>query len=149
MNPRAHSLLLDQGHSGWPSPNLKKVFSTAQNYKVKFDKGIISLWEGYHLDEFKVCLSMRIFPYLSLNLLPNPCNPRNVCGSTIGWYYNLFTPIFTFQLAWTLPLIQKYKFKHGNWNQFVRPIDEEVMRNYVARHSDSPRFGLVWLGICV
>ena len=149
MNPRAHSLLLDQGRSGWPSPNLKKVFSTAQNYKVKFDKGIISLWEGYHLDEFKVCLSMRIFPYLSLNLLPNPCNPRNVCGSTIGWYYNLFTPIFTFQLAWTLPLIQKYKFKHGNWNQFVRPIDEEVMHNYVARHSDSPRFGLVWLGICV
>jgi hypothetical protein len=58
MNPRAHSLLLNQGHSGWPSPNLKKVFTTAQNYKVKFDKGIISSWEDYHLDEFKVCLSM-------------------------------------------------------------------------------------------
>ncbi len=56
INPRAHTLLLDQGRSGWPSPNLKKVFSTAQNYKVKFDKGIISLWEGYHVDEFKVCL---------------------------------------------------------------------------------------------
>jgi hypothetical protein len=106
MNLRAHSLLLDQGHSGWPSPNLKKVFSTAQNYKVKFDKGIISSWEGYHLDKFNVCLSMCIFPYLTLNLLPNPCNPRNVCGSTIGWYYNSFTPIFTFQLAWTLPPIQ-------------------------------------------
>ncbi len=106
MNPRAHLLLLDQERSGWPSPNLKKIFSTAQNYKVKFDKGIISSWEGYHLDEFKVYLPMCIFPYLSLNLLPNPCNPRNVCGSTIGWYYNSFTPIFTFQLAWTLPPIQ-------------------------------------------
>jgi hypothetical protein len=29
MNPRAHSLLLDQGRSGWQSPNLKKVFTTA------------------------------------------------------------------------------------------------------------------------
>ncbi len=106
MNPRAHLLLLDQGRSGWPSPNLKKVFSTAQNYNVKFDKGIISSWEGYHVNEFKVCLSMSIFPYLYLNLLPNPCNPRNVCGSTIGWFYNSFTPIFTFQLAWTLPPIQ-------------------------------------------
>ncbi len=56
INPRAHSLLLDQGHSGWPSPNLKKVFFTAQNFKVKFDKGIISSWEGYHVNKFKVCL---------------------------------------------------------------------------------------------
>jgi hypothetical protein len=52
---------------------------------------------------------MSVYVYISifpLNLLPNPCNPRNVYGSTIGWYYNMFTPIFTFQLAWTLPPIQ-------------------------------------------
>jgi hypothetical protein len=46
INSRAHLLLLDQGRSGWPPPNLKKVFSTAQNYKVKFDKGIIFFVRG-------------------------------------------------------------------------------------------------------
>jgi hypothetical protein len=54
MNPRAHSLLLDPGCLGWDSPNLKKIFTSAQHYKNKFDKGIISSWEGFPGKEFKV-----------------------------------------------------------------------------------------------
>jgi hypothetical protein len=54
MNPRAHSLLLDPGHLGWDSPNLKKIFTSAQHYKNKFDKGIISSWGGFPGKEFKV-----------------------------------------------------------------------------------------------
>jgi hypothetical protein len=37
-------------------------------------------------------------------------------------------------------------FKHENWNQFIRPIDQEVMQNYLDRHQDVPSFGLIWIG---
>jgi hypothetical protein len=54
MNPRAHSLLLNPGRLGWDSPNRKKIFTFAQHYKNKFDKGIISSWGGFPGKEFKV-----------------------------------------------------------------------------------------------
>jgi hypothetical protein len=55
-------------------------------------------------------------------------------------------PHFQVPVGMDLTSDPKYNFKHGNWNQFVRPMDEEVMRNYMACHSESPKFGLVWLG---
>ncbi len=42
-----------------------------------------------------------------------------------------------------------FPFKHGNWEEFIRHMDEGLRRNYYERHKEFPKFGLVWLGKCV
>jgi hypothetical protein len=39
-----------------------------------------------------------------------------------------------------------FKFKHGNWEDFVRHMDEGLRRDYYSVHQVYPTFGLVWLG---
>ena len=39
-----------------------------------------------------------------------------------------------------------FPFKHGNWEEFIRHMDEGLQRNYYERHEELPKFGLVWLG---
>ena len=46
INHKCQSFYLDNGVFGLPVPSLKQLFSTAIIQK-KFDKGIISSWEGY------------------------------------------------------------------------------------------------------
>ena len=48
MNPTFQSFYMENGSLGWPAPSLKQLFSSAVNYKNKFQKGIISSWEGYN-----------------------------------------------------------------------------------------------------
>ncbi len=39
-----------------------------------------------------------------------------------------------------------YVFKHNNWDQFVRSVDNELELKHHNRHGEVPPFGLVWLG---
>ena len=48
MNARSQSFYIKNGNLGWPVPSLKQLFSSAVTYKKKFQKGIISSWEGYN-----------------------------------------------------------------------------------------------------
>jgi hypothetical protein len=34
-------------------------------------------------------------------------------------------------------------FKHDNWNNFIRSMDEEMLANYYECHQVYPTFGLV------
>jgi hypothetical protein len=47
MNPWLQAFYTENGNLGWPVPSLKQLFSSAVTYKKKFQKGIISSWEGY------------------------------------------------------------------------------------------------------
>jgi hypothetical protein len=47
MNPWLQAFYTENGNLGWPVPSLKQLFSSAETYKKKFQKGIISSWEGY------------------------------------------------------------------------------------------------------
>ena len=40
----------------------------------------------------------------------------------------------------------QFSFKHSNWEDFVRHVDEGLRRNYYERHGEFSKFGLVWLG---
>jgi len=48
MNARSQSFYMENGSLGWPVPSLKQLFTSAVNYKKKFQKGIISSREGYN-----------------------------------------------------------------------------------------------------
>ncbi len=39
-----------------------------------------------------------------------------------------------------------FKFKHGNWEDFVRHMDEGLRADYYHIHQEFLKFGLVWLG---
>ena len=39
-----------------------------------------------------------------------------------------------------------FKFKHDNWEDFVRHMDEGLQADYYRIHQEYPKFGLVWLG---
>ena len=40
----------------------------------------------------------------------------------------------------------QFPFKHSNWEDFIRHMDEGLQCNYYERHEEFPKFGLVWLG---
>ena len=42
-----------------------------------------------------------------------------------------------------------FKFKNGNWEDFIRHMDDGLRSNYYDIHQEFPKFGLVWLGKCV
>ena len=48
MNASSQSFYMENGSLGWPVPSLKQLFTSAVNYKKKFQKGIISSREGYN-----------------------------------------------------------------------------------------------------
>ena len=39
-----------------------------------------------------------------------------------------------------------FPFRHGNWEEFIRHMNEGLQRNYSECYEQSPKFGLVWLG---
>ncbi len=39
----------------------------------------------------------------------------------------------------------QFPFKHGNWEDFIRHMDEGLRSNYYERHDEYPKVGLVWL----
>ena len=39
-----------------------------------------------------------------------------------------------------------FPFRHGNWEEFIRHMDEGLRRNYYKCYEQFPKFGLVWLG---
>jgi hypothetical protein len=41
---------------------------------------------------------------------------------------------------------RKFQFKHNNWMQFIRSVDDELELDHQDRFNEIPRFGLVWLG---
>ncbi len=51
----AHEVFTESFGKPWPFPTLKKLFATLPTYKGKFNRGIISLFEQYKYDDFKVC----------------------------------------------------------------------------------------------
>ena len=64
MNARSQSFYMENGNLGWPVLSLKQLFSSTVTYKMKFQKGIISSWEGYnnnHVSLTIVMQSIRIF----------------------------------------------------------------------------------------
>ena len=45
--------------------------------------------------------------------------------------------------------ILHFPFKHENWEDFIRHMDNGLRSNYYERHEENPKFGLVWLSKCV
>jgi hypothetical protein len=39
-----------------------------------------------------------------------------------------------------------FPFKHGNWEDFIRHMNDRLRSNYYDIHEKFPKFGLVWLG---
>jgi hypothetical protein len=39
-----------------------------------------------------------------------------------------------------------FPFKHRNWEDFIRHMDDVLRSNYYEIHEEIPKFGLVWLG---
>ncbi len=59
MNARSQSFYMENGSLGWPVPSLKQLFTSAVNYKKKFQKGIIiSSWEGYNDNHVSLTISL-------------------------------------------------------------------------------------------
>ncbi len=60
MNARSESFYMENGNLGWPVPSLKQLFSSAVTYKKKFQKGIISSWEGYKDNHVSLTIFMQL-----------------------------------------------------------------------------------------
>ncbi len=41
---------------------------------------------------------------------------------------------------------RRFQFKHNNWMQFIRSVDDELELKHHDHFNELPRFGLVWLG---
>jgi hypothetical protein len=39
-----------------------------------------------------------------------------------------------------------FPFRHGNWEDFVRHMDEGLQSSFYDCYEHYPKFGLVWLG---
>jgi hypothetical protein len=61
MNPRLQGFYRENGNLGWPVPSLKQLFSSTVTYKKKFEKGIISSWEGYKDNLVSLSIVMQSF----------------------------------------------------------------------------------------
>ena len=61
MNPRLQGFYTENGNLGWPVPSLKQLLSSAITYKKKFEKGIISSWEGYKDNFVSLSIVMQSF----------------------------------------------------------------------------------------
>jgi hypothetical protein len=44
---------------------------------------------------------------------------------------------------------RQFQFKHKNWMQFIRSMDDELELEHQDHFNEIPHFGLVWLGQCV
>jgi hypothetical protein len=64
MNGRSQLLYMENVVLGWPVPSLKQLFSSAVTYKKKFQKGIISSWEGYNNNHVSHCFFYRPIDYI-------------------------------------------------------------------------------------
>ena len=64
MNARSQSFYMENGSLGWPVPSLKQLFTSAVNYKKKFQKGIISSWEGYNDNHVSLTISLHSISYI-------------------------------------------------------------------------------------
>ena len=124
MEPfRAHNVLLNRGESGWPVPNLKQLYSQVNTYVVRFRKGIISSWIGYNEEKLSECLWIHHWVILQF-----------------------LHPTFHVRLSYDLQDDPNIVFKHPNWEQFVKPFDENAVQHYLGQHGEVPSFGLLWLG---
>jgi hypothetical protein len=41
---------------------------------------------------------------------------------------------------------RQFQFKHNNWMQLIRSVDDKLELKHHNRFNEIPRFGLVWLG---
>jgi hypothetical protein len=41
---------------------------------------------------------------------------------------------------------RQFQFKHNNWMQLIRSVDDELELEHHNHINEIPRFGLVWLG---
>jgi len=58
MNASPQLFYMENGSLGWSVPSLKQLFSSVVNYKKKFQKGIISSWEGYNDNHVSLTISL-------------------------------------------------------------------------------------------
>ena len=57
MNSISQSFYMENGSLGWLVTSLKQLFTSAVNYKKKFQNGIISSWEGYNDNHVSLTIS--------------------------------------------------------------------------------------------
>jgi hypothetical protein len=60
MNPRSQAFYMENGNLGLSVPSLKQLFSSTVTYKKKFQKGIISSWEGYKDNYVSLSIFMQL-----------------------------------------------------------------------------------------
>jgi len=86
INASSQSFYMENGSLGGPVPSLKQLFSFAVNCKKKFQKGIISSWEGYNNNHVSLTISLHSIR-ISGNCIIEPHTNaifRIVCGFITG-----------------------------------------------------------------
>jgi len=106
---------------------MKQLCTTCVTYKKKWDNGIISSWDGYATN--KECLWIHHWVLLQF-VHPSFSVP---CKTDIGNEMHADG-------------IHVYNFRHESWTQFIRAMDDELVREYFKVNNEYPRFGIVWLG---
>ena len=127
MNARSQSFYMENGNLGWPVPSLKQLFSSAVTYKKKFQKGIISSWEGYNSNHVSLTIYMQSIFISEIVWLIDIlyATYRIVCGFITGCCFNL--SFQTWQLSppmtWKTLILVEVLFFHSSMeigkNSFV------------------------------
>jgi hypothetical protein len=149
MNVKGSSALLYENRApGWKVPELKKLFSTAVNYKNKYNKGIISSWRDYLTHK----VSDLVYTNSYDDLYTNSYNTNSCfCLQDKLWIHHwvvlqFVNPNMAIPLGTDLT-DRSWNFVHDNWKQFVTSMSGAVIDNFLTNHSgEEPKFGLVWLG---
>jgi hypothetical protein len=134
----------------WQVPTLKKTFSSVVTIKHKLEKGIILSWEGCaenYVSYFLLC----VFHYCTMSFHPNVYLNQDhlwIHHWVILQFVNpLFSVVTHHDLRGVRPDgLRQVQFKHNNWMQFIRSVDDKLELKHHNHFNEILCFGLVWLG---
>jgi hypothetical protein len=148
LNPISCMSVFKEGNQlRWQVPTLKKTFSSVATMKHKLVKGIILSWEGY-VENYVSYYLLCVFYYCTMSFHPNVYLNQDHL-----WIYHRVILQFV-NLLFSVPThhrvgpdgFRQFQFKHNNWMQFIRSIDDELELKHHDCFNERPHFVLVWLG---
>jgi hypothetical protein len=131
-------------------PTLKKTFSSVVTMKYKLEKGNILSSEGY-AENYVSYFLLRVFYYCTMSYHPNVYLNQDHLWIHHWVILQFVNPLFSVPTHHNLREVgpdgfRQFQFKHNNWMQFIRSVDDELGLKHHDRFNESPHFGLVWLG---
>jgi hypothetical protein len=151
LNPISCMSVFKEGNQlCWQVPTLKKTFSSVVTMIQKLEKGIILFWEAYaeyYVSYFLLC----VFYYCTMSFHPNVYLYQDHLWIHHWVILQFVNPLFSVPTHHDLRGVgpdgfRQFQFKHNNWMQFIRSVDDKLELKHHNRFNEIPRFGLVWLG---